>query len=446
MPSECTIVSFKNYRDLLEKVSPETVVCVRGRHAIGKSEGVYQSAAERRSDFYKNPDNCTKMVDAVSDPTYKAVRFFNKETGELDWTTKWNYEYGIPVIERRLSQMTEGDMIGLPFKTEIEEQNCTQFLACDWVVQACKFPGVLFLDERNRALEAVKQTIFQLADSRAFYGNRIHPETMVIVAENVGDSYQVQQNDPAEISRWVTVELSPSKEEYLEYAKKRFHEVTYDFCSSNPNAIEFTGPNFEPNKKYPDRRSWVKLDAEGRRLGLFDEDEPSPLLRILAGGYVGVEQGAAFYKFCQERDKQIKAEDVLANWKKVRSRLAKKGSVPNEKYVEIVQKLGDWLKGQDDKGNELTEDQARQFAIFMSDCPPEPCLAAWSLLQKDMKNLFKIHRFIEKLMVAVATGDEVEKAREHSRMLASQGLKEDDDAEELVKKLDSLGETTRGRK
>ena len=52
---------------------------------------------------------------------------------------------GLPVIDRRLSQMTEGDIIGLP---ELKD-GITRFAPVDWFVRACNEPVILFLDEIN---------------------------------------------------------------------------------------------------------------------------------------------------------------------------------------------------------------------------------------------------------------------------------------------------------
>ena len=129
----------------------------------------------------------------------------------------WTHDMGLPVIERRLSQMSEGDTIGLPKM----EGRFTSFKPCDWLICSCDFPVLLFLDERNRALEQVKQSVFQLADSKAFYGHRLHPETIIVIAENIGDAYTVNQSDPAEISRAATVHLDPTKEEFIDYISNK---------------------------------------------------------------------------------------------------------------------------------------------------------------------------------------------------------------------------------
>ncbi len=360
--TQCLPVSMAGFKQLVTSVSPDITVVVRGRHAVGKSEAVYQCAEQ----------------------------------------------LGLPVVERRLSQMTEGDTIGLP---RLEsggvagtQQPATQFLPCDWLIKACEEPVMLFLDERNRAIEAVKQAIFQLADSKLFYGHRLHEGTRIIIAENVGDEYQVNQSDPAEVSRGVTVELDPTVGEFLEYAEPHLHPATIEFIRANQNCLEHKGP-FEGNKKYPDRRAWFKLDKELQRLGLLDADDPGHLLYIMAGAFLGPETGAKYNKFVLERERQVKAEDVLKDWKKAKKRLSKgQKAVSNEQYVELTHKLGDWLKE-----HSLEDSQAREFSKFMHDCPPEPRMAAWALLQKRKDNLFAVHPYIEKLMVATASGEDTTK-------------------------------------
>ena len=82
-------------------------VLLRGRHGGGKSEVVYQTAAVR----------------------------------------------GLPVVERRASQMTEGDLLGLPATadTDIDGRKAPTWNAPDWLVTACERPVLVFLDEVDRA-------------------------------------------------------------------------------------------------------------------------------------------------------------------------------------------------------------------------------------------------------------------------------------------------------
>jgi len=397
-------VSMVDFKKLLINISPEYAVCVRGRHAVGKSEGVYQAAMDIKSDFYKDAKNCARTIEA----------FGGKIKTPDGWVTNWNYDMGIPVLERRLSQMTEGDIIGLPFQHGKDvfdsttgqrlSSSSTSFKPCDWLINACEFPVILFLDERNRALEGVKQAVFQLTDSKAFYGNHLHDETRVFVAENDGDEYQIQQCDPAEISRCITVTLAPSVKDWLDYATPRCNEATIEFIRNNERLLENDGI-FEPNKKYPDRRSWFKLDQECQRLGLFDESS-NHMLYVLACGFLGIETGSKFEKFLKERNREVNAQDILTNWNKAKKRLAGNSTISSERYVECVNKLSDWTSK-----NKLTYEHAEQFGKFMQDAPAEVMMTAWANLQKDVKNLAMLHKFVEKLIMGSLEGEDPKKIK-----------------------------------
>lgn len=359
MSTACIQVTMSSLKALLRNVSPDVVVSIRGRHAVGKSEAVAQFAKE----------------------------------------------IGLPLQMRRLSQMTEGDLLGLPKMTE----KGTTFVPCEWFLEACEKPMVLFLDERNRALDAVKQSIFEICDSRQFYGYKLHPETRVVIAENVGDSYQVQACDPAEVSRTVTVELEPSVQEWLDYAKNVCHDATIEFIrQEGEKALEFKDSKgaFEPNKKYHDRRSWVKLDHELVKSGLMDRPD-DVIFNVMACGFLGTEIGIKFTNFCKNRDRQVSAKDIITNWTKAKARLSNnnKREISAEKYVELCDKIIDYVgKPKAD----FSDSEVKEFAKFMADCPAEPRLNLYSSFTNASHLLVKIQPAISALMVATIQGADLE--------------------------------------
>ena len=94
-------IDFKTMLNVLPVITDARYpVLIRGRHGIGKSTIVYQYAEDR----------------------------------------------DLPVVERRASQMTEGDLLGLPKV----EGNVTTWLPPEWLATACNEAVVLFLDEVDR--------------------------------------------------------------------------------------------------------------------------------------------------------------------------------------------------------------------------------------------------------------------------------------------------------
>ena len=162
-------IDFKTFNQVAPHVAAvRKPVLLRGRHGVGKSEVVYQLA---------------QALDK-------------------------------PVVERRASQMTEGDLVGLP-KTD---GDVTSFCPPDWFQAACDNAVVLFFDEVDRAVTEVRQGLFELTDSRKLNGWFLHPETLIVAAVNGGEhgaQYQVGEMDPAELDRWTVFDVEPSTEDWL---------------------------------------------------------------------------------------------------------------------------------------------------------------------------------------------------------------------------------------
>jgi len=242
-------------------------VLIRGRHGIGKSEVVYDFARKAK----------------------------------------------LPVIERRASQMTEGDLLGLPDNRdcEIAGKKATTWNAPDWLVVACTQPVVLFLDEVDRATTEVRQGIFELTDSRKINGWNLHEGTLIFAAVNGGEhgsQYQVGEMDPAELDRWTCFDLNPTVEDWLSWAKNSVDPVVWDFINQTRPHLEHGG-DYEPNKVYPSRRSWKRLSdclVQGKLLGAGT----SPVLFNLAAAFVGFEAAVAFNDFVANYQRVVTVEDI----------------------------------------------------------------------------------------------------------------------------------------
>ena len=381
-------IGAEDLKKLMIAFGPEISICVRGRHAVGKSEVTYQFASMVRDDFYKDPKNA-ELYD-------------------------WTYEQGLPVIERRLSQLTEGDLTGMPDLNS--GRKATVFKPCDWLIEACERPVVLFLDERNRALEGVKQAVFQIMDSKAFYGHKLHPRTRVIVAENVGDMYNVQQCDPAEISRAATVELAPEKEEWINYISQpgKCHELTIAFVTQHKDCIEvdsFVNEGkkvaFDPNAKSPDRRSWFKLDQQLQKSGLI-ENPHDTMFYVMSASMLGVTTALQFHNFAKNFDMQISLKEILTDWNKAKWKLkSKKGTdhATLAKYMELIKKIETHVRA-----NDITDKEAKQIGEFLKDCPAEARMTLWSAFHTNTKNLVRLHRHIEDVMLNMLTSKEAVQA------------------------------------
>ena len=329
-------VDFATFSNIVHHVTNvRKPVLLLGRHGIGKSTGVYQFA------------------DKV----------------------------GLPVVERRASQMTEGDLVGLPSI----KGNSTRFNPPDWFKTACDNPVVLFLDEVDRATMEVRQGIFELTDSRKLNGHILHPDTLVFAAVNGGEhgaQYQVGEMDPAELDRWTVFDVEPSVEDWLSWAKdKDVSEVTWNFINTNRAHLEHSD-DFEPNKVYPSRRSWERLDQCLQNAKLLEE--ASPALYTLTSAFVGFEAAVAFNDFVQNYDRQVTIEDILdhGNFHKV-------ADFGINDHTALIDKF----EASEVFKAELEQDKMDNLARYFISLPSEVAMKLWSVLGNgEINNTIKLHQ------------------------------------------------------
>ena len=345
------------------KVAPHVAavrkpVLIRGRHGVGKSEVVYQIA------------------------------------GGLE----------MPVVERRASQMTEGDLVGLPSI----DGNSTTFNPPDWFKAACDRPVVLFLDEVDRATLEVRQGIFELTDSRKLNGHTLHPDTLVFAAVNGGEhgaQYQVGEMDPAELDRWTVFDIEPSVEDWLSWAKEsQVSDEIWNFINQNRNHLEHTD-DFEPNKVYPSRRSWERLDKCLTQADLLKE--ASPVLYNLTSAFVGFEAAVAFNDFVLNYDRQVTTDDIL-----IHGNFAKVADFGINDHTAIIDKF----EAEETFHNELDQELVNNLARYFVMLPSEVAMKLWTVMGKgDVNNTVKLHKSevdgesVSKHFVRLINGSEEDK-------------------------------------
>ena len=327
-------VDFKTFVSLAPSVSAARLpVLLRGRHGIGKSQVVYQIA------------------------------------GSL----------GLPVIERRASQMTEGDLVGLPSI----EGNRTTFNPPDWFKMACEEPAVLFLDEVDRATLEVRQGIFELTDSRKLNGHHLHADTLIFAAINGGEhgeSYQVNEMDPAELDRWSVWDLEPTTEDWLAWGKENVDGLIWDFINQNRAHLEHNG-DIEPNKRYPSRRSWKRLNDV---LVHAEALEASPAMFNLAQSFVGFEAAVALNDFAKNYERVVTVDQLLKG-----ERTDALAAFSLNEHCALVEKI----EAEETCKRELTEDEVGNLANYFTTLPSEAAMKLWGVISQGgiQDNVVKFH-------------------------------------------------------
>jgi len=336
-------IDFKTFNTVAPLVSDARYpVLLRGRHGIGKSCVVYQFAA--------------------------AV--------------------GLPVVERRASQMTEGDLVGLPVIDDVA--GTTTFNPPDWFKSACDNAVVLFLDEVDRATNEVRQGIFELTDSRKLNGHSLHEGTMIFAAVNGGEhgaEYQVGEMDPAELDRWTVYDIEPTIEDWLDWANGNVMPLVWDFINQNRGHLEHK-ETFEPNKKYPSRRSWDRFSQTVDKAALWEaESVDFGLMFNVASGFVGFEASVAFVDFAKNYDRQVTVEDLLAG------KIEKTEKFTMNEHCALIEKIG--ASGR--VNAELTDDEFDALGAYFIAIPGEAAMKLWNTVAENDKDAtIKLHgRVIE---------------------------------------------------
>jgi hypothetical protein len=330
-------------------------ILLRGRHGVGKSEVVYQLAEKLE----------------------------------------------LPIVERRASQMTEGDLVGLP-KTD---GDVTSFCPPDWLQESCDNAVVLFFDEVDRAVPEVRQGLFELTDSRKLFGNHIHPDTIIVAAINGGEhgsQYQVGEMDPAELDRWTVFDVEPTVEDWLEWGKDNVNSVVWDFINQNRSHLEHA-TDFEPNKVYPSRRSWARLNDCLIEAKMLQEDH-NPMIYQLACAFVGFEAAVVFNDFVQNYERQVTVEMILDEGK-----VDKTSNFGINEHCALIEKM----EASNLFKEKLESEQVQNLANYFVTLPSEAAMKLWSSLGAgENMNVIQLHKSVSadgvkvsSRMVEMLTGD-----------------------------------------
>jgi len=321
-------------------------VLLRGRHGIGKSQVIYQYA---------------KKMD-------------------------------LPVVERRASQMTEGDLLGIPSPESIviNGEQATKFRPFDWLVRACTEPCVLFFDEIDRAILEVRQGIFELTDSRKLAGWNLHPGTYIVAAINGGEdagNYQVGEMDPAELDRWAVFDLVPSVDDWINWAiESGINQNIISFIRENESFLEFK-EDPEPGKVYPSRRSWERFHHVSNEIieeVIDDKDSKVDVLFNLTSCFLGTDTAIAFVDYVKTINRQVKVSDIVED-----GQLEKVQDFSLTEHTNLINKMDDLNIMKD----ELEPHQIQNIAAYFVSLPSEAAMRLWCVVGSGAKpNVVAFHK------------------------------------------------------
>jgi len=302
-------------------------------------------------------------------------------------------DLGMPLVDVRGSTMDESKVTGIPDFEVSKELGVATFVLPSWFVRGCREPVVLFLDELNRSMPQVQQAFFQVVLDRSLgndaEGNPmvLHPETRVFAAVNHGAEYDVNDMDPALLRRFWTVDLEPTNEDWLGWAKGQIDSVLVDFIRQTPAHLRPEVNSVEPGTVMPTPASWHRLDTSLKHMGWGASEiagsRPDGFY-ALCQGFVGTEAAIAFTEFVAKYERQVSAEDVLAG--NVSKKRAK--DMKASESLAVLDKIVDHAEN-----NEWTNDEADALVAFARVLPDEQMVHLWNAVMatKNMGPIKALH-------------------------------------------------------
>ena len=319
-------------------------------------------------------------------------------------------ELGLPLIDVRTAVMDEGTMGGIPNMKAIDDTGVAHNAMYGWFVRGCREAVVYNLDELNRAMLPVLQGAFQLVLDREM-GNgpdgmpyKLHPETRIFAAGNFGAEYESEDLDPAMQRRFLVVDLAPTNEDWLEWAKDNVDPVIVEFIRNHPVHLRVDPSTVDPGTICPNPATWDRVSQCLTHAGMAPsswagEDAPRGAYSISLG-LIGAEAAIALVDFTKNYESNISAEDVVKRWSKVSDKVK---DMATDRRFALTDGLVEYCKD-----NKLTESGARNLGKFADILTGEELVNLWTKVSAcgNIENIKALHGHVGKRVVEV-----VQKAR-----------------------------------
>lgn len=316
-------------------------------------------------------------------------------------------DVSLPLIDVRASIMSEGDVQGYPDIEGMKTKGVMTFCMPSWFVRACKEPVVLFLDELNRGLPAVQQSFFQIVLDRCLgndeEGNayNIHPETRIIAAVNHGNEYDVNEMDPALLRRFWTVDIEPSKNDWMTWAKsKNVDPMILEFLKTRKSHLFVDLNKTKPGHVFPTPASWARFDEVLKYTGTtLMEDRDTFDIYNTAIGFIGNEAAIEFTDFVKKYEVVVTPEELLRSFAKCKDKIE---AMSNDRINSLIERLGEH-----GAANEWTVSQAKNAAKLGKSISEEMMIHFWSCITKgkNIKTIQNFHKEVGQYVVEIVNSN-----------------------------------------
>lgn len=219
-------------------------------------------------------------------------------------------EFGLKLIDLRLSQCTPEDLQGFPMRSG----NKATFTPFDvFPIEGDPIPEgytgwLLFLDELTSASKPVQAAAYKLILDRMTGSFKLHPNVVIVAAGNKAtDKAVVNQMSTALQSRIIHYELELNVNDWIELAHKQdFDHRVIGYITYQPGQLMDFRPDHQ-DKTFPCPRTWDFLSR------LVKDREVSTKIGARIAGTVGQGAAVGFITFAEQYDKLPRMDAILAD-------------------------------------------------------------------------------------------------------------------------------------
>ncbi|TAE72439.1 MAG: ATPase [Bacteroidetes bacterium] len=223
--------------------------------------------------------------------------------GKTQTIEKFAYDNGFKFAYIAPAQFEEmGDLLGMPQIQNENNKKATAFVPPDWVPKE-EGPGILLIDDANRADDRILRGIMQLLQNYELVSWKLPKKWHIILTANPdGGDYSVTPMDFAMLTRMLHITLTFDVKAWAKWAENNnIDSRGINFVLSYPEII--TGERTTP-------RTLVQFLDNIKRITDLKKD--LPLVKMLADACLDNNTVAAFISFInQDLNKLVSPEDIL---------------------------------------------------------------------------------------------------------------------------------------
>lgn len=222
-------------------------------------------------------------------------------------------EYGLYVIDCRLSSMEPTDLMGLPWfnNGKAQFQPFEMFPIEGTTIPQGYSGWLLFLDEFNAASRATQAAAYKIVLDRMVGNHKLHDHCFVVAAGNkMSDNAITNRLSTAMLSRVIHLNMEVSFEDWMDnYALPTgIDERIIAYLSMYPEKLHQFDPERE-DQTFTCPRTWSFASKLIKANNNVIDQDIVPLL----GGAITVEHASAFVQFCKVYKNMITIDDILKN-------------------------------------------------------------------------------------------------------------------------------------